>query len=128
MLLLLLPLLQVRPSPVAGQGVFAMQDIAAGTVIGAYPGRPRVPHEMAAKAASAPASKGFCFRCVGRATTVRRKCHGSMMRRLCAFPLQDSRRPDTGSHGCQRCAIHISCTRPALAPAAAAGCDLRLRE
>ena len=59
----MLLLLQVLPSPVAGQGVFATQDIAEGTVIGGYPGRPRQIKDMAAKAAAAPASKGYCFRC-----------------------------------------------------------------
>lgn len=56
-------LLTVRPSPVAGNGVFALVDIQAGTVLGAYPGRPRTPQQMAAKVASAPSAAGYCFRC-----------------------------------------------------------------
>lgn len=55
-------LLRVAPSQVAGLGVFAAQPIAAGTVLGGYPGRPRSPAGMAAKAAAAPAARDFCFR------------------------------------------------------------------
>jgi hypothetical protein len=52
---------QVRESGVAGLGVFARAPLAQGTVLGAYPGRPRTPAEMAAKVAAAPAAAAYCF-------------------------------------------------------------------
>ena len=48
-------------SPLAGTGLFARADIAAGTVLGAYPVRPRTEPEMRAKAASAPAVAQYVF-------------------------------------------------------------------
>lgn len=53
---------QVAPSRVAGQGVFAVVSIPAGTVIGSYPGRPRTPAEMAAKCALAPGARDYAFK------------------------------------------------------------------
>lgn len=44
-----------------GTGVFFLRDVAAGTTLGTYPGRPRPPHEMAAKAQSAPACRDYAF-------------------------------------------------------------------
>jgi hypothetical protein len=64
------PLLQVRQSAVAGRGVFARACIAAGTVLGAYPGRPRTPQGMAEKAELAPGARDYCFRCLLRCTAV----------------------------------------------------------
>lgn len=55
-------LLRVAPSTVAGMGVFAAQRIEAGTVLGAYPGRPRSPQAMAAKLEAAPGAASYCFR------------------------------------------------------------------
>ena len=55
--------MQVRQSEVAGRGVFARARIPAGTVLGAYPGRPRTPQGMAAKAEAAPGARDYCFRC-----------------------------------------------------------------
>ncbi|EFN57586.1 hypothetical protein CHLNCDRAFT_51149 [Chlorella variabilis] len=55
-------LLAVRSSPVAGRGVFATVRIQEGTVLGAYPGRPRTPQGMADKCTYAPAAAGYCFR------------------------------------------------------------------
>ncbi|GAB4816821.1 hypothetical protein N2152v2_003867 [Parachlorella kessleri] len=54
-------LLEVRESPIQGLGVFAKRPIAAATVLGAYPGRPRSPTEMAAKIAATPAAAAYCF-------------------------------------------------------------------
>lgn len=56
-------LLETRPSsvPGAGLGVFALQPISRGVVLGAYPGRPRAPAEMINKVANAPAAKGYAF-------------------------------------------------------------------
>jgi hypothetical protein len=42
--------------------VFARRDIPAGTLLGVYPGRPRPPHEMAAKARQAPGARDYAFR------------------------------------------------------------------
>lgn len=53
---------QVRQSPIQGLGLFAKVDIPAGTCLGAYPGRPRTPAAMVAKAASAPEARSYCFR------------------------------------------------------------------
>ncbi|PSC75926.1 SET domain-containing -lysine N-methyltransferase isoform B [Micractinium conductrix] len=55
-------LVEVRPSQVAGLGVYAVADIKEGTVLGAYPGRPRTPAGMAAKSAVAPGARDYCFR------------------------------------------------------------------
>jgi hypothetical protein len=55
-------LVEVRDSPIAGKGVFATVHIQAGTVLGAYPGRPRTPQEMMVKYQSAPAAGGYCFK------------------------------------------------------------------
>lgn len=55
-------LLRVAPSTVAGLGVFAAQRIEAGTILGAYPGRPRSPAAMAAKLQVAPGAASYCFR------------------------------------------------------------------
>lgn len=55
-------LLEVRPSPVAGDGVFAVVPIPAGTVLGGYPGRPRTSTQMAAKCVMAPSSQYYCFK------------------------------------------------------------------
>eukprot|EP00887_Chlorella_sp_A99_P000801 scaffold5.g801.t1 len=54
--------MQVRDSGLAGRGVFAAAGIPAGTVLGAYPGRPRPPADMLAKAARAPGAKQYAFR------------------------------------------------------------------
>ena len=48
----------------AGKGVFAAAAIPAGTVLGAYPGRPRGPAQMASKCEAAPAARDYCFRWV----------------------------------------------------------------
>lgn len=56
-----LPPPQVRESGVAGLGVFARAAIPAGTVLGAYPGRPRAAQEMQAKIARAPGAASYCF-------------------------------------------------------------------
>lgn len=53
---------QVRQSSVEGRGVFAVQPIAEGTVIGAYPGRPRSAPQMAAKCEAAPGARSYAFR------------------------------------------------------------------
>ncbi|KAL4434189.1 hypothetical protein ABPG75_000630 [Micractinium tetrahymenae] len=55
-------LVAVGPSQVAGKGVFAVVTIAAGTVLGAYPGRPRTPAEMAYKCATAPGARDYAFK------------------------------------------------------------------
>lgn len=55
-------LVEVRDSGLAGRGVFAAAGIPAGTVLGAYPGRPRPPADMLAKAARAPGAKQYAFR------------------------------------------------------------------
>ena len=52
---------QLRPSTVHSKGVFAKQDLRPGSTLGAYPGRPRSPAAMAAKAQQAPASKAYAF-------------------------------------------------------------------
>eukprot|EP00884_Botryococcus_braunii_P014029 jgi/Botrbrau1/22627/Bobra.176_1s0054.1 len=56
-----LSLLEVRPSRVQGMGVFFLRDLPARTLLGSYPGRPRAPHNMAAKAQRAPASREYAF-------------------------------------------------------------------
>jgi hypothetical protein len=53
--------MQVRNSPVHGQGVFAKVDIPCGTVLGAYPGRARTPAQVLQKVQHAHATKGFVF-------------------------------------------------------------------
>ncbi len=53
--------LQVASSEVAGQGVFAVQWIAKGTAIGAYPGVPRKADSMLRKASLAPNSRRYVF-------------------------------------------------------------------
>lgn len=55
-------LIEVRASPVQGRGIFAKVDIPPGTVLGAYPGRPRTPTEMTTKCAAAPGAAFYCFR------------------------------------------------------------------
>lgn len=55
-------LVQAGPSQVAGKGVFALGPIPEGTVLGAYPGRPRTPAGMAAKSVVAPGARDYCFR------------------------------------------------------------------
>jgi len=52
---------QVASSEVAGQGVFAVQWIAKGTAIGAYPGVPRKADSMLRKASLAPNSRRYVF-------------------------------------------------------------------
>lgn len=52
---------QVRESAVAGLGVFAVAPIPEGTVLGAFPGRPRSPAGMRAKVAQAPEAAAYCF-------------------------------------------------------------------
>ena len=42
-------LLEARPSLVSGTGLFARQDIGAGTILGQYPGRPRSSRDMLEK-------------------------------------------------------------------------------
>jgi hypothetical protein len=42
-------LLEPRPSLVSGTGLFALKDIAEGTILGSYPGRPRSNAEMLQK-------------------------------------------------------------------------------
>ena len=54
-------MMQVRASPVHGQGVFAKIDIPSGTVLGAYPGRARTPAQVVRKVQHAPHTKGFVF-------------------------------------------------------------------
>ena len=49
------------PSPLAGTGLFASRPIASGTVLGAYPGRPRSWEDMKKKYEAAPASKQYVF-------------------------------------------------------------------
>lgn len=45
-----------------GLGVFATAPIPAGTVLGAYPGRPRSPADMTSKVqGAAPAAASYCF-------------------------------------------------------------------
>lgn len=61
LLLTALPIMQVRGSPVHGQGVFAKVDIPSGTVLGAYPGRARTPAQVVRKVQHAPSTKGFVF-------------------------------------------------------------------
>ena len=48
-------------SPVAGVGLFATADIVRGTVLGAYPGRPRTEQDMRRKAARAPRVAQYVF-------------------------------------------------------------------
>lgn len=55
-------LIEVRSSPVQGRGIFAKVDIPPGTVLGAYPGRPRTPADMTAKCVAAPGARYYCFR------------------------------------------------------------------
>ena len=42
-------LVEPRPSLVSGTGLFALQDIEEGTILGSYPGRPRSAKQMLAK-------------------------------------------------------------------------------
>ena len=53
--------LQIAPSQVAGQGLFAINDIPQGTVIGTYPGVPRTAKSMLQKAAVAPKCQQYVF-------------------------------------------------------------------
>jgi len=53
--------IEVRESSIHGRGVFATASIPAGARLGVYPGVPRSPQEMVAKAAYAPAAKDYCF-------------------------------------------------------------------
>ncbi|GLI66475.1 hypothetical protein VaNZ11_010318 [Volvox africanus] len=55
-------LLEVRQSNIAGRGVFARAPIAAGTVLGAYPGRLRSALDMVAKCQEAPLAASYAFR------------------------------------------------------------------
>ena len=57
------PKLGVRESgvPGAGLGVFAVEDIAAGEVLGRYPGRLRTSGEYVAKLETAPAASEYCW-------------------------------------------------------------------
>ena len=52
---------QVKASDVHSKGVFARNNIANGTVLGAYPGFPRSSMEMHQKTLAAPASQGYCY-------------------------------------------------------------------
>lgn len=54
-------LVATAESPVAGVGLFALTDIAKGTVLGAYPGWPRTEEDMKRKAASAPKVAQYVF-------------------------------------------------------------------
>ena len=45
---------QVQASELHGLGAFARTRIAAGTILGGYPGRPRLPIDMRAKCEQAP--------------------------------------------------------------------------
>ena len=54
-------LLQIAPSQVAGQGLFATNDIEKGTIIGTYPGVPRTAKSMLQKVAIAPACQQYVF-------------------------------------------------------------------
>ena len=53
--------MQVAPSQVAGQGVFASKYIPKNTAIGAYPGVQRKADSMIRKAADAPNCKRYVF-------------------------------------------------------------------
>eukprot|EP00798_Chlamydomonas_sp_ICE-L_P024179 gene24179-9769_t len=55
-------ILSVQDSGIAGLGLFAKQPIPGGTVLGAYPGRPRSAVEMTAKAETAPLARQYVFR------------------------------------------------------------------
>jgi hypothetical protein len=55
-------LIEVRESAIAGLGVYAIADIPAGTIIGAYCGRLRSPAQMVAKCVAAPTAKNYCFK------------------------------------------------------------------
>ncbi|MEW5297712.1 MAG: hypothetical protein WDW36_000898 [Sanguina aurantia] len=54
-------LVQRRTSRVSGDGVFAIEGITQGTVLGAYPGLTRTQPEMIEKRQRCPASAGFVF-------------------------------------------------------------------
>ena len=54
-------LVQPGPSPLAGTGLFASTSIPSGTVLGAYPGRPRSWEEMKEKESRAPGCKQYVF-------------------------------------------------------------------
>lgn len=55
----------MRQSAVEGRGLFARKDIACGTVLGQYPGRPRSANAMLAKFQTAPLAREYCFRTRG---------------------------------------------------------------
>ena len=52
---------QVKPSAVAGQGVFAREHIKRGTILGAYPGFPRSNAEMLQKVQRCPRAAAYVF-------------------------------------------------------------------
>jgi hypothetical protein len=65
-------LLDIRPSPLHGRGVFATQVIRRDTILGEYPGRRRSPQDMALKAYSAPQCKSYVWNLIpeqGRSST-----------------------------------------------------------
>jgi len=54
-------IMQVRASELHGLGAFARTSIAAGTILGAYPGRPRLPLDMMAKCKQAPGAVEYAM-------------------------------------------------------------------
>lgn len=84
----------MRESSIHGKGVFAVADIAANTRLGTYPGVPRSPAEMVAKAATAPGAKDYCFVTGAR---VRHECRPRLANQAGGMPLSRSSRRDTAA-------------------------------